>query len=309
MNAIMNVETLTDTNNGFLGSVVADAMQAIHENTEHVTLQDGTEVETFNIMVGGESRKLRSFDDITVYKTMAVTDAVKGETDYIQAMGLAYWKENDRWKAMQDGKDGFAATMGAMFPSISMNNANIWANIGTTFLDYERDDNGAIIGVVSKYESIPKLALSVYQVLLAVANDEKLGIAAIEHAFVDGTLPQKLTQARAKEWVAEVRADSKRNKDENGAKGTKDSKDEKDPLKAAEKAIDSCTSAHVYFGTMLSVTLERLQSIGCTFTTDGAKIIKKVQEMITAESILNYPEKEAQDAQDGEEAQDGEDAE
>lgn len=300
MNAIMNVDYLANENNGIFSSVLADTLHELHESTEIVHLTDGTEVETFSVNVDGERRALRVSSQIALYKAMKVTDAVKGKTDYINAYGLSQWKEDDNWKVLQSGKAGFAETMSSQFPNISLANVNIWANVGTMFLAPVVDENGNISDIVSKYESIPLLPITVYQPLLSVANDETLGIAAIEHAFADGSLPIKPTQTQVKQWVASVRADSKRKKPDNDGKGGKDSKDEKDPLKQAEKAIDSSTSAHVYFGTMLSVTLERLQSIGCTFTTDGAKVIKKLQEMITAESILIYPEKEAQEAQEAE---------
>ena len=297
MNAIMNVDYLANENNGIFSNILADTMHELSEATETVRLTDGTEVETFSVNVDGEKRALRVSSQIALYKAMKVTDAVKGKTDYINAYGLSQWKEDDNWKVLQSGKAGFAETMTSQFPNISIANCNIWANVGSTFLSPVVDENGNISDIVSKYESIPLLPITVYQPLLSVANDETLGIAAIEHAFVDGSLPIKPTQTQVKQWVSTVRADSKRNKSDNDGKGSKDSKDEKDPLKAAEKAIDSATSAHVYFGTMLSVTLERLQSIGCTFTTDGAKVIKKLQEMITAESILNYPEKSETEAE------------
>lgn len=294
MNAIMDVNYLANENNGIFSNVLADTMHELSEATETVHLTDGTEVETFSINIDGEKRALRVSSQIALYKAMKLTDAVKGKTDYINAYGLSQWKEEDNWKVLQSGKAGFAETMSSQFPNISLANCNIWANIGSTFLAPVVDDNGNISDIVSKYDSIPLLPITVYQPLLSVANDETLGIAAIEHAFADGSLPIKPTQSDVKKWVGTVRADSKRNKPDGDNKGTKDSKDEKDPLKAAEKAIDSATSAHVYFGTMLSVTLERLQSIGCTFTTDGAKVIKKLQELITAENVLNYPETETE---------------
>lgn len=262
-NLMISTELLANENNGIFANAIGDCMTELSENTEIVQLADKSETTIFHAKsVTGKDITLRRESDIAYLKAGKLLSSVDKESDKLKALVCAYWKENDNWKVLTaDGeKTSFSEVIETQFPTISSKAANNYVNVANAFLEAVYDDGGTITGVQPKSKVIPELPMTVYQVLLSVVNDSTLGIAAIEKAFIDGSIygdckGGKLTQARAKEWVAEVRPAAKRG----SAEGGNGSDNKKNGEKTEKKpTISTPNDALLYVKGSISEMIETL---------------------------------------------------